>query len=39
MNGGAVLNDESKSGDLMDISAKTLVVTGSNTRRIFREIA
>ena len=39
MNGGAVLNDESKSGDLMDISAKTLVVSGSNTRRIFREIA
>ena len=35
----AVLNEETTSSDLKDISAKTLVVSGSNTRRIFREIA
>ena len=35
----AVLNEETTSNDLKDISAKTLVVSGSNTRRIFREIA
>ncbi len=35
----AVLNEETTSSDLMDISAKTLVVSGSNTRRIFSEIA
>ena len=34
----AVLNEETTSNDLKDISAKTLVVSGSNTRRIFREI-
>ena len=34
----AVLNEETTSSDLKDISAKTLVVSGSNTRRIFREI-
>ena len=31
--------EETTSSDLKDISAKTLVVSGSNTRRIFREIA
>ena len=35
----AVLNEKTTSSDLNDISAKTLVVSGSNTRRIFREIA
>ena len=35
----AVLNEETTSSDLKNISAKTLVVSGSNTRRIFREIA
>ena len=35
----AVLYEETTSIDLKDISAKTLVVSGSNTRRIFREIA
>ena len=35
----AVLNEETTSSDLMDISAKTLVVSGSNTRIIFMEIA
>ena len=35
----AVLIEETTSNDLQDISAKTLVVSGSNTRRIFREIA
>ena len=33
------MNEETTSSDLKDISAKTLVVSGSNTRRIFREIA
>ena len=35
----SVMNDKTTSSDLKDISAKTLVVSGSNTRRIFREIA
>ena len=35
----AVLNEETTSNDLQDIAAKTLVVSGSNTRIIFREIA
>ena len=35
----AVLNEETTSSDLKDISANTMVVSGSNTRRIFREIA
>ena len=34
----AVLNEETTSYDLKDISAKTLVVSGSNTRRIFSEL-
>ena len=33
------MNEETTSNDLQDISAKTLVVSGSNTRIIFREIA
>ena len=33
------MNEETTNSDLKDISAKTLVVSGSNTRRIFREIA
>ena len=32
------MNEETTSRDLKNISAKTLVVSGSNTRRIFREI-
>ena len=32
------MNEKTTSSDLKDISAKTLVVSGSNTRRIFREI-
>jgi len=35
----AVLNEETTSNDLKDILAKTLVVSGSNTIRICREIA
>ena len=34
----AVLNEQTTSNDLHDIAAKTLVVSGSNTRIIFREI-
>ena len=34
----AVLNEETTSNELKDILAKTLVVCGSNTRKIFREI-
>ena len=34
----AVLNEKTTSNDLKDISANTMVVSGSNTRRIFREI-
>ena len=34
-----VLNEQTTSNDLHDIAAKTLVVSGSNTRIIFREIA
>ena len=34
----AVMNEETTSNELKDISAKTLIVSGSNTRRIFREI-
>ena len=33
------MNEETTSNDLQEIAAKTLVVSGSNTRRIFREIA
>ena len=33
-----VLNEEKTSSELKDISAKTLVVSGSNTRIIFSEI-
>ena len=33
------MNEETTSNDLQDIAAKTLVVSGSNTRIIFREIA
>ena len=32
------MNEETTSNDLKDISAKTLVVSGSNTRRIFSKI-
>ena len=35
----AVLNEKTTSNDLKDISANTMVVSGSNTRRIFMEIA
>jgi len=35
----AVLNEEKISNDLKDISSKTLVVSCSNTRKIFSEIA
>ena len=35
----AVLNEETTSNDLKDISAKTMVVSGSYTRIIFSEIA
>ena len=34
----AVLNEETTIKELKEIAAKTLVVSGSNTRRIFREI-
>ncbi len=33
------MNEETTSNDLKDITEKTLVVSGSNTRIIFREIA
>ena len=35
----AVLNEETTSNDLQDIAAKNLILSGSNTRKIFREIA
>ena len=35
----AILGEKTTSKDLKDIKAKTLVVSGSNTRVIFSEIA